>query len=96
MKFYSFWSSLAAFRVRIAMNIKGIVPDEVVNIASPDIQGRRYPDHISVDTTASDQQTILASSLHHAGNTQFLVSQPVHQEAELEGVRHTSRRAWYP
>ena len=23
MKFYSFWRSLAAFRVRIAMNIKG-------------------------------------------------------------------------
>ncbi len=32
MKFYSFWRSLAAFRVRIAMNIKSIVPDEVVNV----------------------------------------------------------------
>ena len=32
MKFYSFWRSLASFRVRIALNIKSIVPDEVVNI----------------------------------------------------------------
>jgi len=32
MKFYSFWRSLASFRVRIALNIKQIMPDEIVNV----------------------------------------------------------------
>jgi maleylacetoacetate isomerase/maleylpyruvate isomerase len=68
MKLFSFWRSLATYRVRIALNLKGITPDEVIDVNLP--QGKqREADFASINPMMAipalieDDGTVLFESL---------------------------------
>src|SRR5436190_6273529 len=65
MKIYSFWRSIASFRVRIALNLKNIKPDEIIDIDL--LQGKQREDSFR----AVNPQMLIPALIENGGPVMF-------------------------
>jgi maleylacetoacetate isomerase len=65
VKVFSFWRSIASFRVRIALNIKGVTPDEIVDIDL--LQGKQREDSFR----AVNPQMVIPAFIEDGGPVLF-------------------------
>jgi len=68
MKLFSFWRSLATYRVRIALNLKGVTPDEVVDVNlmkgnQREAEFRKINPMMALPALVEDDGTVLFESL---------------------------------
>jgi maleylacetoacetate isomerase len=68
MKVFSFWRSLATYRVRIALNLKGITPDEVIDVnlmkgEQREAKFRAINPMMAIPALVEDDGTVLFESL---------------------------------
>ena len=68
MKLFSFWRSLATYRVRIALNLKGLAPDEVIEVNlmkghQREAEFRKINPMMAIPALIEDDGTVLFESL---------------------------------
>jgi maleylacetoacetate isomerase len=68
VKLFSFWRSLATYRVRIALNVKGVTPDEVIEVNlmkghQREAEFRKINPMMAIPALIEDDGTVLFESL---------------------------------